>query len=151
MSLLVLFVQMLFTLPFISALRHKSIQHSSKRYSCLYMSDSVWFKVKIKTNIKEAEGIKFLEVEVADEIIRNYKTPGQYVQIRTSMQSKPGFYAIANALGTSTFSFIVKETEYNSAITSAAVGSTFEMSVPMGKVHIIIIWVLKLIQIININ
>lgn len=94
-----------------------------------------WSQVKIKSNERDGEGLRFISIETTADVCNLYKIPGQYVQIRKDANSKPGFYAIANApqLDSTTLSFLVKEAENNAQFTSAAVGSVLEMSNPLGK------------------
>eukprot|EP01041_Mallomonas_annulata_P003800 gene3800-7551_t len=121
-------------LPFIGAFKPKSYVPSVRMRSCFtMMTETSWSQIKIKKNIKEAEGLRLLEIDVESDTMSQYKTPGQYVQIRVNSESKPGFYAIANAPGASTFSFLIKETENNAQVTAAIEGTTLEMSNPMGK------------------
>lgn len=83
-------------------------------------------------------GLFEVVVEAPDEFIANYKTPGQFVQIRPSADVKPGFFAIASppraASGTSgVFEFLIKEADSTRWITGASAGLGALMCAPMGK------------------
>jgi NAD(P)H-flavin reductase len=93
-----------------------------------------WGSVKVLNNVKEAEGLRTIDVEVSTEAAESYLTPGQYVQMKSG-ESKPGFYAIASAPSkeNNRFTFLIKETENNAAITGCAEGASLEMSSPQGK------------------
>lgn len=121
-------------MPLISAFRSYVSPLRVARCSWLGMSDALWTQAIVKNNAKNAEGIRFLEFDVKPELAEAYKIPGQYVQIKLGSEGKPGFYAMACAPGSASFSFIVKETENNVGLTSAKIGSAVEMSSPMGKV-----------------
>ncbi len=125
---------MLLSIPCVNAFRPVFVAPRHFRYQVIMNTE--WSQVKVKSNDRDGEGLRFISIETSPDICNMYKIPGQYVQIRQNADSKPGFYAIANppTIGAASLSFLVKEAENNSHFTSAAVGSVLEMSNPMGKV-----------------
>ena len=97
-------------------------------------SDIVFTEVKILSNDVEATELKSITIEVPESLKSEYKTPGQYVQIKIG-DGKPGFYAIASPPDSPSnkMSFLIKETENNGWFTSLNSGASVEMSPPMGK------------------
>lgn len=103
------------------------------RRLALYASSEEWIQGTLKSNMKDGEGLKSIEIEVPPEISSNYKTPGQYVKLKIG-ENKPNFFAIASPPdGRDTLSFLVKETDSNEFLTCASVDQKFDLSVPQGK------------------
>ena len=121
------------SLPFVFAFKP---MFRPRHYRYQVVMNTEWSQIKVKLNERDGEGLRFISIEASSEICNLYKIPGQYVQIRKSAESKPGFYAIANppTIDSTTLSFLVKETENNIDVTSASIGSVLEMSNPLGKV-----------------
>jgi len=91
----------------------------------------------ITESVVEAKGLKLLTVEVPDEVVESYTTPGQYVQMKIG-ENKAGFYAIASppfgdASGSKTMKFLIKETEKNEYLTSSEASTKVDISVAQGK------------------
>jgi NAD(P)H-flavin reductase len=103
-----------------------------RRSTPLFMASEGFFDAKILNNIKNAEGIRFMEIEAPVDVKAGFKTPGQYVQMKKDV-GKPGFYAIASSPLKNTFEFIVKETPNNEFLLNTKIGETIEMSLPQGK------------------
>jgi len=105
------------------------------RYALKLAADVNWSQVKVVTNVEIAEGSKQIVIEPTSTILDTYSNPGQYVQMKTG-DTKPGFYAIANAPGkgeNGAFEFLIKETENNLWLTNAKPGDVIDMSAAMGK------------------
>ena len=99
------------------------------------MSTPEFSSCTVSSNRKEAEGLRFVEIEVSEELAAQYKTPGQYVKIKVG-EGKPGFYAMASSPDSAqqrTLQFVVKETENNQYITGAKPGDKLDVSSPQGK------------------
>lgn len=82
-----------------------------------------------------AEGLMEVVVDVPDDVVTGYSTPGQFVQLRPNADTKAGFFAIASAPrgAGSCLEFLIKSTESTEWICSAAPGAQAEVCAPMGK------------------
>ena len=80
-----------------------------------------------------------VSVQVSSEKAKQYRTPGQYVQMRDTenQAKKPVFLAIASppasGLDSSTFEFLIKRTDSNDWICNAASGSNVDVSQILGN------------------
>ena len=89
---------------------------------------------KILSNEKEAVGLRAITIELPKAQASTYTVPGQYCQIKVDPSSKPNFFAVRSPPdGRDIFSFIVKESESNSALVSSQPGSQVYLSDAMGK------------------
>jgi len=95
-----------------------------------------WTRCSVVANKVEAEGLRFVELEVSEELAKTYTVPGQYVKIKVG-EGKPGFYAMANSpdagFKTQKLQFVIKETENNQYIAGAKPGDKLDLSSPQGK------------------
>jgi len=74
-----------------------------------------------------------IRVQVPEETAAGYQTPGQYVQMRSGDDAKPGFFAMASSPGSGDeFEFLIKEKEAAKWLTDIKVGETLQMSQVMG-------------------
>lgn len=121
-----------------------SVPLSSARtvFSRLFVSNSAeeqeeWFTCTIKSNEQDAIGLRSIDIEIEHDCLSEaYKTPGQYLKLKTSddNEAKPSFLAIASPpSSTSTFSFLVKETDDNTAFTKAKPGMKVLLTKPQGR------------------
>ena len=123
-------------LPVIYAYQPRIPANSRALCRTITMTDTLWTKCKIIGNQKDASGLKLVQIDAGSDIAGKYTNPGQYVQMRPNQDSKANFYAIASPPGSQPLTFLIKESESNSFLTSASVGSTVEVGSPMGKVSI---------------
>jgi len=92
-----------------------------------------WYPSQIVTNTKDGDTLRQIKISVPEEITSAFINPGQYVQIKVG-DNKPGFYAIASAPSDSReLTFLVKETDSNSPLTTSLSASTVSLSLPQGK------------------
>lgn len=108
-------------------------------------SDNRFFDVSVSNNVKEAEGLRLVTIEVPTEVAERYSKPGQYVKLRVkdgSSSSKPAYFAIASpptnpsssadplAKISTTFTFLIKEVPQHDFVLSGT--SPLEISLPLG-------------------
>eukprot|EP01031_Cornospumella_fuschlensis_P031947 gene31947-38627_t len=91
--------------------------------------------VQLVANTQEAEGLRFVTVQVPEPIAAGYVKAGQYVKVRNSKDAsntqKPSFFAIASPPDQrGVLSFLIKETPNNEALFQ---NSGLEMSLPLGN------------------
>eukprot|EP00546_Thalassionema_frauenfeldii_P011218 CAMPEP_0178912494 /NCGR_PEP_ID=MMETSP0786-20121207/10297_1 /TAXON_ID=186022 /ORGANISM="Thalassionema frauenfeldii, Strain CCMP 1798" /LENGTH=287 /DNA_ID=CAMNT_0020585089 /DNA_START=55 /DNA_END=918 /DNA_ORIENTATION=+ len=99
--------------------------------------DPIWSSAKLTVNEAacKSEASVCLEVELEnEESSKEYKVPGQYVQLRLDEDTKPLFLAISSPPNeeSNVFEFLVKKTEGNEWLTSASSGSAVEISQVLG-------------------
>mmetsp|Transcript_38898 Transcript_38898/g.94171 ORF Transcript_38898/g.94171 Transcript_38898/m.94171 type:complete len:334 (-) Transcript_38898:254-1255(-) len=98
--------------------------------------DPIWSDATVKTNdeANQSGNSVVMTVDVPPETAQEYKIPGQYVQVRLNDDTKPLFLAIASAPSpeNAQFEFLVKKTDDNGWMTSAAPGSTVQVSQVLG-------------------
>jgi len=103
-----------------------STRHGST--TSIYMGwgpDPIWTTSEIKTNDsanKAATSIA-VTVDVSPETAQEYKSPGQYVQVKQNEEGKPLFLAIASApdAENAKFDFLIKKTDDNAWLSTGAV------------------------------
>jgi hypothetical protein len=105
----------------------------------LYMGwgpDPVWSSAAIKSNDAANQSGKSVSITVSvpPETAAGYKVPGQYVQFRLNEECKPLFLAVASPpdAENAVFEFLIKKTDDNEWITSAAAGDKMEVSQVLG-------------------
>jgi NAD(P)H-flavin reductase len=87
----------------------------------------------VVSNVREAEGLRLINIKVPESLASGYKTPGQYLKIKTG-DGKPGFYAIASPPDNrEEMTFLVKETSNNGFMTEAKAGGSLDLSSAQGK------------------
>ena len=120
---------------------HDKIQYQQRgRSSVLFMGwgpEPVWSSAKVKSNEQACKSgsCVTINLDVPPETAQEYKTPGQYVQLRLNGDTKPLFLAIASAPDpeNASFEFLVKKTEGNEWLTSAGAGTGVEISQVLGN------------------
>jgi hypothetical protein len=112
---------------------------SLRKQCVLFMGwgpDPVWSSSEVKTNEAANQSGKSVSITIAitPETAQEYKTPGQYVQVRLNEDTKPLFLAISGApdAENAEFEFLIKGTDDNGWITTAAAGTTVEVSQVLG-------------------
>lgn len=104
--------------------------------------DPIWSNCSVITKESASASGNFVSVKVnvPNELVQEYKIPGQYVQLKpaNAEDSKPLFLAIASAPAQegeegSSLEFLIKKTDTNEWITNASAGSAFVVSQVMGK------------------
>lgn len=109
-----------------------------KRSNVVYASwnDFEWTHAKIASKTKEA-GMYSVILEVGEDIVKEYKRPGQFVQVDMIKKGKAAFLAIASAPGTTTdtLELLIKPVEGSTAGDLCALdeGASVEVSPVMGK------------------
>lgn len=133
------------TTPFLN--RQKQQQQLSRQYDArerggcvLFMGwgpDPIWSTAEIKSTGSANESGKStsLIVDIPSETAKEYKVPGQYVQVRLNEETKPLFLAIASPPDeeNASFEFLIKKTDDNGWITDASSGTTVEISQVLGN------------------
>jgi len=104
--------------------------------------DPIWKSATVTSNYAAcpSEGSVCLTIDVPSSVMEGYLTPGQYVQMKNSVEdedAKPIFLAIASAPPVEgdesvTMEFLVKKTDSNAWITSAEDSATVAVSQVMG-------------------
>jgi len=115
------------------------------RSSQLFMGwgpDPIWQSGTITSNSAAcpSKGSVCITMDVPDEVMEGYAIPGQYVQMKASIDdedAKPIFLAIASAPPkegdeSNTMEFLIKKTDNNSWITSASESTSVAVSQVMG-------------------
>ncbi|CAB9514448.1 Fruit protein pKIWI502 [Seminavis robusta] len=110
-----------------------------RRGTVLFMGwgpDPIWSPATVTSNEKACQSGSCVSItlSVNPETAAEYAIPGQYVQMRLDGDTKPLFLAIASGPDkeNASFEFLIKKTEGNEWITSAASGTTVEMSQVLG-------------------
>lgn len=109
------------------------------RHNVLFMGwgpEPIWTGAKVTSNQAANRSGKCvsINVELDPEVAKEYKTPGQYVQVRLNDATKPLFLAIASppTEGSNTFEFLIKKTDDNAWMTAAGSGTGLELSQVLG-------------------
>jgi hypothetical protein len=96
-----------------------------------------WLSCKVLSNVADGTGLRLIGVAIGDpSVAAAYTTPGQYLKLKTDAgpDTKAAFLAIASPPSQQgAFSFLVKETDSNAALTGAAPGSSVLVTRPMGN------------------
>ena len=73
-------------------------------------------------------------MELQSDVAKEYTIPGQYVQVRSTEETKPLFLAIASPpnADSNTFEFLIKKTDDNEWMTAAAPGLSLQVSQVLG-------------------
>ena len=107
--------------------------------SVLFMGwgpDPIWSTATVQSNVDANASGKSssIIVQIPVETAQEYKVPGQYVQVRLNEDTKPLFLAIASApdAENAVFEFLIKKTDDNGWITSAAPGTPVQISQVLG-------------------
>lgn len=98
--------------------------------------EPVWSTATVSSNDvanPSGDSVSML-VTIPPETAQEYTVPGQYVQIRLNEDTKPLFLAIASppSPDNAAFEFLIKKTEGNEWMTSAAPGSAVQISQVLG-------------------
>jgi sulfhydrogenase subunit gamma (sulfur reductase) len=81
----------------------------------------------------ETTDLAHLKLKAPPEFLSQYKTPGQYVQIKLG-DAKPGFFAIAAAPGAEQLELLIKRgSPLADAICAKKAGDPLSVSAPQGK------------------
>jgi NAD(P)H-flavin reductase len=116
-------------------------QQQQRGFQPLFMGwgpDPIWTSSKVVSNMSGSPSGQFVEVtvDVPQDVMEGYKVPGQYVQLKEndSEDSKPLFLAIASPPSTdgTKMEFLIKKTDNNDWITSAAEAKEVVISQVMG-------------------
>lgn len=119
--------------PGLFASKGLRIAQYQKRMSMCNPSVPDWSSCKVISNRREAEGLRFVEIEVSPALSALYTSPGQYVKIKLG-EGKPGFYAIASPPDLRpVLQFLIKETDSNAYIAKSQSGTSLDLSAPQGK------------------
>jgi hypothetical protein len=98
--------------------------------------DPIWSSSEVKTNEAANQSGKSVSITIAvlPETAQDYKTPGQYVQVRLNEDTKPLFLAISSApdAENAVFEFLIKGTDDNGWMTTVAAGAKVEVSQVLG-------------------
>ena len=107
--------------------------------SVLFMGwgpEPIWSTATVQSNVDANASGKSssIIVQIPVETAQEYKVPGQYVQVRLNEDTKPLFLAIASApdAENAVFEFLIKKTDDNGWITSAAPGTPVQISQVLG-------------------
>lgn len=106
--------------------------------------EPVWQTANVVSNFpaNPSQSCVSLSVEVPSEVNDGYSIPGQYVQIKPSIddETSPIFLAIASpptasedGSGSAAMEFLIKKTDNNAWITSLGAGATVSISQVMGS------------------
>eukprot|EP00545_Synedropsis_sp_CCMP1620_P003086 CAMPEP_0119030276 /NCGR_PEP_ID=MMETSP1176-20130426/40949_1 /TAXON_ID=265551 /ORGANISM="Synedropsis recta cf, Strain CCMP1620" /LENGTH=279 /DNA_ID=CAMNT_0006986643 /DNA_START=15 /DNA_END=854 /DNA_ORIENTATION=- len=98
--------------------------------------DPTWTSAKLTSNdVACPSGASVtVNVELDADVAKEYATPGQYVQLRLDGDTKPLFLAVCSSPDSesSNFEFLIKKTEGNEWLTTAAAGTAVEVSQVLG-------------------
>jgi len=98
--------------------------------------DPIWSTAEVESSgaANQSGGSVAVTLKVPPETAAEYKTGGQYVQVRAGEDTKPLFLAIASPPSeeNARFEFLIKKTDDNGWMTDAAVGSALEISQVLG-------------------
>lgn len=105
--------------------------------------EPIWSDAKVVANVDSTSSGQFVQVtlDVPSDTLAEYKVPGQYVQLKEndSEDAKPIFLAIASPPKTgdddtsSTMEFLIKKTDNNGWIASAAGATEVKISQVLGS------------------
>jgi len=109
--------------------------------------EPVWTSAKLISKqdaCKSAASVSVV-VELDPESSKEYKVPGQYVQVRLNEETKPLFLAISSPPSDEggAFEFLIKKTEGNEWLTTASAGTAVEISqvrLSYSKLHVVCRW-----------
>jgi len=116
-------------------------QRCHRKPSRLFMGwgpEPVWSTATVTSNFpaNPSQSCVSLHIEVSQEVNDGYSIPGQYVQIKGSVEDEasPIFLAIASppSKNENKMEFLIKKTDNNGWITAAGEGSTVAISQVMG-------------------
>ena len=112
----------------------------TRRPTLLFMGwgpEPIWATATVTANDSACKSGSCVSVTVSvpPETAQEYAVPGQYVQLRLDEETKPLFLAIASAPDqeNASFEFLIKKTEGNEWITSAASGTAVQISQVLGN------------------
>lgn len=126
---------------------HSGCHRQSTQLFMGWGPEPVWSTATVTSNSPAcpSQSCVSLTIEVPSEVKEGYVIPGQYVQMKSSIDdedAKPIFLAIAsppskpeddNEESSTTMEFLIKKTDNNSWITSALASSTVAISQVMGS------------------
>ena len=105
--------------------------------------EPIWTAAKVTSNVPANKSGKCVSINVEldnPDVVKEYKIPGQYVQVRLNEETKPLFLAIASPPpsttltddDTKTFEFLIKKTNDNEWMTTATSGAQVQISQVLG-------------------
>ena len=140
MKLAALFVAILAaTEAFVSVQHTRAFVRYHDPQHVLFMGwgpEPIWTTAKVTSNTPANKSGKCISihVELQSDVAKEYTIPGQYVQVRSTEETKPLFLAIASPpnADSNTFEFLIKKTDDNEWMTAAAPGLSLQVSQVLG-------------------
>ena len=140
MKLALLFVAILAaTEAFVSVQHTRTFVRYHEPQHVLFMGwgpEPIWTTAKVTSNTPANKSGKCISIhlELQSDVSKEYTIPGQYVQVRSTEETKPLFLAIASPpnADSNTFEFLIKKTDDNEWMTAAAPGLSLQVSQVLG-------------------
>jgi len=96
-------------------------------------TEASWYPSTVLRNVRVADGLRHIDIEVDDITASRYLHAGQYVKMKKT-GGKPAMFAMASPPDSRrTFSFLVKESHNHQFVLDLPPGAHVDLSTPLGK------------------